>query len=74
MADHYELALLAGKVGIKFGGLPFICQFFFRVHVCIAILYHTVKFKSTNSVKNVSWGKTAKFNDRLYFRLYGIQP
>ena len=44
---------------------------FFRVHVHMAIPYHTAKFKSTNSVKNVIWGKTAKFNDRQYFRLYG---
>ena len=46
-------------------------QIFFRVHVCMVIPYHTAKFKSTNSVKNVVWGKTAKFNDRQYFRLYG---
>ena len=40
--------------------------------VHMAIPYHTVKFKSAGSVKNVVWGKTAKFNDRQYFRLYGI--
>ena len=48
-----------------------ICQNFVRVHVNITISYHTAKFKSANSVKNVVWGKTAKFNDRQYFRLYG---
>ena len=51
--------------------MPFNCQikihlFFFRVHVHMAIPYHTTKFKSTNSVKNVVWGKTAKFNDHQY--------
>ena len=45
--------------------------FFSRVHVHMAIPYHTTKFKSANSVKNVVWGKTAKFNDHQYFRLYG---
>ena len=38
----------------------------------MAILYHTAKLKSANSVKNVVWGKTAKLNDRQYFRLYSI--
>ena len=47
-------------------------QFFFRVHVRMAILYHTAKFNSNNGVKNVVLGQTAKFNDRQYFRLYGI--
>ena len=39
----------------------------------MAILYHTAKFNSNNGVKNVVLGQTAKFNDRQYFRLYGIQ-
>ena len=59
--------------------MPFNCQikirqFFFsvRMYIIMAIPYHTAKFKSANSVKNVVWGKTAKFNDRQYFRLYGI--
>ena len=47
-------------------------QNFFRMHVRMAIPYHTAKFKSTNCVKNVVLGQTAKFNDRQYFRLYGI--
>ena len=37
-----------------------------------AIPYHTAKFNSNNGVKNVVLGQTAKFNDRQYFRLYGI--
>ena len=44
----------------------------FHVRVHIAIPYHTATFKSVNSVKNVVWGKTTKFNDRQYFRLYSI--
>ena len=56
--------------------MPFNCQnkirqIFCRVHVRMVIPYHTAKFESANSVKNVVWGKTAKFNDRQYFRLYG---
>ena len=40
------------------------------LNVRTPILYHTTKFKSTDSGKNVVWGKTAKFNDRQYFWLY----
>ena len=68
--------------GIKFGSLAVhVCvktaklksaNFFLRVHVRMVIPYHTAKFKSTNDVKNVVLGQTAKFNDRQYFRLYGI--
>ena len=65
--------------GIKFGGLAVCLRTaklksakFFRVHVRMAILYHTAKFNSNNGVKNVVLGQTAKFNDRQYFRLYGI--
>ena len=36
----------------------------------MAILYHTAKFKSANSVQNVVRGKTAKFNDRQYVTLH----
>ena len=46
-------------------------QISFRVHVRMAIPYQTAKFKSNNSVKNVVWAQTAKFNDRQYFQLYG---
>ena len=35
-------------------------------------VYHTAKFKSANSVKNVVWGKATKFDDRQYFRLYTV--
>ena len=38
----------------------------------MAIPYHTAKFKSANSAKNIIWGKTAKFNDRQYFWLYSM--
>ena len=38
-----------------------------EVHV-----YHTTKLKSANSVKNVVWGKAAKFDDRQYFQLYTV--
>ena len=38
----------------------------------MAIPYHTAKFNSNNGVKNVVLGQTAKFNDRQYFRLYGM--
>ena len=41
-------------------------QIFICVHVRMAILYHTARFKSAN---NIVWGKTAKFNDRQYFQL-----
>ena len=33
------------------------------------ILFQTAKFKSATAV----WEQTAKFNDRQYFRLYGIK-
>ena len=42
-----------------------ICQLlFFRVHVHVrmAIPYHTIKFKSANSVKNVVWSKIMTTN------------
>ena len=63
----------------KFGGLA-VCvktaklksaKILLRVHVRMAIPYHTAKFKSTNGVKNVIFGQIAKFNDRQYFQLYG---
>ena len=54
--------------------MPFNRQIFICVHVRMAISYHTARFKSTNGVKNIVWGKTAKFNDHQYFRLYGISP
>ena len=33
----------------------------------------TAKFKSANIFISVAWDQTAKFKDRQYFRLYGIQ-
>ena len=48
-------------------------QISFRLYVRMAIPYQTAKFKSNNSVKNVVWAQTAKFNDRQYFQLYGIK-
>ena len=38
---------------------------FCGMHVRMAIPYHTM-------VKNIVWGKTAKFYDRQYFWLYGM--
>ena len=38
---------------------------FYRVHICMAILYHSAKFKSANTVV---WGQIY----RQYFQLYGI--
>ena len=46
-------------------------QIFFCMRVRMAIPYHTAKFESKNSVKNIVWGQTAKFNDHQYFRLCG---
>ena len=64
------------SIARKFGGMRLNCQIkihhFFYVHVYMAIPYHTAKFKSTNGVKNVILVQTAKFNDRQYFRLYGV--
>ena len=71
----YNIYRIAGK----FGGLA-VCVSTAKLkstkcfmHVCMAIPYHAAKFKSTNGVKNVVLGQTAKFNDRQYFWLYGIQ-
>ena len=63
---------IAGNLAVWRYALIKICQTFLRVHVRMAIPYHTAKFKSTNGVKNIDWGQTAKFNDCQYFRLYGI--
>ena len=46
------------RIAGKFGGMPFnhqikIRQIFFRMHVRMAIPYHTAKLKSANSVKNI---------------------
>ena len=38
----------------------------------LAVGVETAKFKSTNIFISAAWGQTAKFNDRQYFRLYGI--
>ena len=42
----------------------------FFVYICMAILYQTAKFKSTNMFVMVIWDPAAKFNSRQYFRLY----
>ena len=47
------------RIAGKFGGLA-VCvksaKFFLRVHVGMAIPYHTTKFKSTNGVKKCHFG------------------
>ena len=53
----------------RFGSMPFNRQI--KIHkifsACMYVWqYHTIP------PNNVIWGKTTKFNDRQYFRLYGI--
>ena len=40
------------------------------MYTCMAILYRTAKFKSTNILAIAILGSTTKFNSRQYFRLY----
>ena len=38
-------------------------QIFHRMHVCMAIPYHTAKFKSANTIQHVVWDQITKFNE-----------
>ena len=42
------------------------------IYICMVIPYRTAKFKSANIFEMAISGRTAKFNSRQYFWLYGM--
>ena len=58
---------------VKFKSVKFKCDL--RVRVRAYYMYGTTaKFKSANIFISAARDQIAKFKDRQYFRLYGIQP
>ena len=65
--------------GIKFGGLVVraynrqikVRQYFLHAYIRMAIPYRTAKFKSANIFARADSMRSAKFNSRQIFRLYG---
>ena len=69
-------SLVVGEATIKFKSAKFKCDLRKYVYFTRArILYvrnYTAKFKSIHIFISATRDQTAKFNDRQYFRLYGI--